>query len=66
MLELIIQLTEVGGGIMWTIKELADYFKVDYTTVYDRVIAKKINAVKAGIQWRITEEEVERLKREGF
>ena len=60
------QLTEVGGGIMWTIKDLADYFKVDYTTVYDRVIAKKINAVKAGIQWRITEEEVERLKREGF
>ena len=60
------QQTEVGGGIMWTIKDLADFFKVDYTTVYDRVIAKKINAVKAGIQWRISEEEVERLKKEGF
>lgn len=51
---------------MWTIKDLADYFKVDYTTIYDRVVAEKIKAVKAGMQWRITEEEVERLKREGF
>ena len=57
---------ESGGDIMWTIKDLADYFKVDYTTVYDRVIAKRINAIKAGVQWRIPEEEVERLKREGF
>ena len=60
------QQTEVGGGIMWTIQDLADFFKVDYTIIYDRVIAKKINAVKAGIQWRIPEEEVERLKKEGF
>ena len=51
---------------MWSIQDLADYFKVDYTTIYDRVIAKKIKAVKAGVQWRITDEEVERLKREGF
>ena len=57
---------ESRGDIMWTIKELADYFKLDYTTVYDRVIAKKINAVKVGVQWRIAEEEVERLKKEGF
>lgn len=54
------------GSNMWTIKDLADYFKVDYTTIYDRVITKKINAVKAGVQWRVTEEEVERLKKEGF
>lgn len=51
---------------MWTIKDLANYFKLDYTTVYDRVIAQKIKAVKFGCQWRIAEEEVERLKKEGF
>ena len=51
---------------MWTIKDLAEYLKMDYTTIYDRVVTKKINAVKAGIQWRISEEEVARLKREGF
>ena len=55
-----------GGDIMWTIDELADFFKVDYTTIYSKVISKKIKAVKAGVQWRITDEEVERLKREGF
>lgn len=55
-----------GGGNMWTIKDLAQYLKVDYTTIYDRVIAKKIKAVKFGCQWRIPEEEIERLKREGF
>ena len=66
MLEFISYQIESRGDIMWTIQDLADYFKVDYTTIYDRVIAKKINAVKAGIQWRITEEEVERLKKEGF
>ena len=51
---------------MWTIKDLAQYLKVDYTTIYDRVIAKKIKAVKFGCQWRIPEEEIGRLKREGF
>ena len=55
-----------GGGNMWTIKDLAQYLKVDYTTIYDRVIAKKIKAVKFGCQWRIPEEEIERLKKEGF
>ena len=66
VLELIMRQTESGGDIMWTIKDLAEYFKLDYTTVYDRVIANKIKAVKFGCQWRITEEEVERLKKEGF
>lgn len=51
---------------MWTIKDLAQYLKVDYTTIYDRIIAKKIKAVKFGCQWRIPEEEIERLKKEGF
>lgn len=51
---------------MWTIKDLAEYLKMDYTTIYDRVIDKKIKAVKFGCQWRISEEEVERLKKEGF
>lgn len=58
--------TENGGDIMWTIKDLAEYLKMDYTTIYDRVIDKKIKAVKFGCQWRIAEEEVERLKKEGF
>lgn len=51
---------------MWTIEDIANYFQIHYTTVYERIINKKIKAIKIGVQWRIPEEEIERLKREGF
>ena len=66
MLSFIMRDKERGGDIMWTIEDIANYFQIHYTTVYERIINKKIKAIKVGVQWRSPEEEIERLKREGF
>lgn len=49
----------------YTIQELADLFNLDYMTVYKRVVDGRIQAVKFGTQWRISEDEVNKIKREG-
>jgi excisionase family DNA binding protein len=45
-----------------TIKDLAEIFQVNESTIKRMIYAKKINAIKFGGQWRITEEEYQRLK----
>lgn len=50
---------------MYTIEEVAETFKVSISLIRRLVFEGKIKAVKVGEVWRITEEEVERIKREG-
>ena len=48
---------------MYTLKEVASIFKCHVETLKRMIQRGEINAVKFGREWRITEEEVERLKR---
>lgn len=50
---------------MFTIEEVATILKISYRSAWLMVVAGKIKAIKVGNQWRITEEEVERIKKEG-
>lgn len=43
-----------------TIKEVADYLKVNERTVYRLATAKKIPAFKVGGSWRIKQAELEK------
>lgn len=43
-----------------TVKEVADYLKVNQRTVYRMASSKKIPAFKVGGSWRIKLEELER------
>ena len=52
-----------GGDEMYTIKEVAEALNFTERAVRQWVIDGKIKAVKIMSQWRIPEEEVERLKR---
>ena len=52
--------------IMKTIEEVASIFKVHFRTIYSWIKQGKIKSVKVGRRHYITEEEVERIKREGF
>ena len=47
-----------------TIKEVADYLKVNERTVYRMATAKKIPAFKVGGSWRITQAELEKWIKE--
>lgn len=48
---------------MFTVKEVAAIFKCNPETIKRKIYAGKIKAIKFGVEWRISEEEVERLKR---
>lgn len=48
---------------MYTIKEVSEILKLHYDTVRKKIKAGQIKAVHIGGTIRITEEEVERLKR---
>lgn len=48
---------------MYTVKEVANIFHCNPETVKRHIYKGKIRAVKFGATWRISEEEVERLKR---
>ena len=48
---------------MYTIQEVADIFHVSYGTAYSWVTSGRIKSVKIGGIIRISEEEVERIKR---
>lgn len=51
-----------GGEAMYTTREIAEMFKWNIETVRRKIYAGKIKAVKIGKGYRISEEEVERLK----
>ena len=52
-----------GGERMYTIKETAKILNFTERAVRQWIVDKKIKAVKIMSQWRIPEEEIERLKR---
>ena len=52
--------------IMKTIEEVASIFKVHFRTIYAWIKHGKVKSVKVGRRHYITDEEVERIKREGF
>lgn len=51
---------------MLTIDDVANALKVTNMMIYKAVKSGKIKAIKVGSIWRISEEELERIKREGF
>ena len=51
---------------MVTVQEVANYFTVCSMTIYKAIKDGKIKAVKLGGSWRISKEEFERLKEEGY
>jgi len=53
----------VGDQIM-TVKEVADYLKVNERTVYRMAAASKIPAFKVGGSWRFKQIEIERRIKE--
>ena len=50
---------------MLTIKDVAKTLKLHEMTVYRYVVSGKINSVKFGNTYRITEAEVQRIMKEG-
>lgn len=50
---------------MLTIKEVADALRVHEITIFRHLKDGKIKGVKIGKSWRISEEELERIKRQG-
>lgn len=50
---------------MLTIQEVADYFHVTRTTVYNWISAGRISVVRIGRVIRIEQSEVDRIKRGG-
>lgn len=51
---------------MLTIDDVAKELKVTPMMIYKAVNLGKIKGVKIGAIWRISEEELERIKKEGF
>lgn len=51
---------------MYTAREVASILKVHEMTVIRHIRSGEIKAVKIGCGWRISEQELERIKREGF
>ena len=51
---------------MLTIKDVAKTLKLHEMTVYRYVVSGKIKSVKFGNTYRITEEEVEKIKKDGL
>ena len=50
---------------MTTIEEVSKILKISYRSAWLMVVAGTIKAVRVGNQWRISEDEVERIKKEG-
>lgn len=47
---------------MYSLKEVAEILKIHYVTVFRFVQQGKIKAVKIGGIWRVSEEEIKRIK----
>lgn len=58
---------EVKGvtGKMYGLKEAAIVLDISYMTLYRLVSKGKVKAVKIGAKIKITDEEIERIKKEG-
>ena len=57
-------IVNIGGDkVLYTTKELAEILKYNEETIRVKIRKGKIKAVKIGGEYRITEEEVERLKK---
>jgi excisionase family DNA binding protein len=54
-----------GGDIVLTIEEVSKILKISYRSAWLMVVAGKIKAIRVGNQWRISEDEIERIKKEG-
>lgn len=50
---------------MYTLYELAEKLRISYTSVVHFVQAGKIKAVKIGRRWFVSEEELNRVMKEG-
>lgn len=50
---------------MYTTREFADILKLNERTVRNWINDGKIKAVKLNSEWRVSEEELERIKKEG-
>lgn len=51
---------------MNTIEQLAEELKANPLTVRKWIKSKRIKAIKLGNHWRVSDEELERIKREGL
>lgn len=49
--------------MIYTIPEVAKLFKVSELTIKRMIYRKDLNAIKVGGQWRITQEEIDRIKK---
>lgn len=50
---------------MYSIKEFAEMFRLSYMFVWKLVTTEKIKAIKIGGVYRISQDEVDRVKKEG-
>lgn len=50
---------------MYTAKEVADILKLNERTVRNWINDGKIKAVKLNSEWRVSEEELNKIKKEG-
>lgn len=51
---------------MLKVEDIAKELKVSQMTIFRALQQGKIKAIKIGNVWRISEEELERIKKEGF
>ena len=51
---------------MFKVSEVANLLKVHRNTIFKALQRGRIKGIKIGGVWRISEEEVERIKQEGF
>lgn len=51
---------------MNTIEQLAEELKANPLTVRKWIKSERIKAIKLGNHWRVSDEELERIKREGL
>lgn len=56
-----IKITNMAKEIFYSIKEVAIMLKVAYLTVYRWIQAKKLTAYKAGKQYRIAKEDLDKF-----
>lgn len=47
---------------MYSLEQVAKILNVHRNTVYNMVMREQLKAVKVGKQWRVPEEEIERIK----
>lgn len=51
---------------LYSLQELADILRVSRQTIYNHLTAGHIKAVKQGKEYRVTEEEVQRILKNGL